>query len=278
MRALVARRPPVELVAAALAAALGALYAPVLRDLLARWAEVPYYSYGFLVPLFSLYLAWDARHEVARRPAAPSRLGLAVLAAGLAVLGAGLRADSLTTQAVSLPLVVAGALLLTVGPARTRVLSFPIAFLLFMAPLPEGVLPALSLPLQQVAAVAGEWMLWLLGVPVTRTGLYLTLPSVTLHITETCNGLRFMLAMLVIGVAFAGTARTTWSRRGLVVAAALGTALVANWLRVAGTGVMAELYGHEAAIGLPHVVWGKVVYAAMLVPFGLTVLALRRRG
>lgn len=278
MRILVARRPRVELAAAALGIALVALYAPVLRALVALWAEIPYYSYGFLVPLFSVYLAWDARRELASRPLAPSRSGLGILAAGLALLVVGMLAGSLTAQTVSLPIVITGALVLTIGPARTRLLAFPLAFLAFMAPLPEHVLPALSLPLQHVAAVVGEWMLWLVGVPVTRDGLYLTLPSVTLHITEACNGLRFLLAMVVVAVAFAGITQTGWRRRALVVAGALATALVANWLRVAGTGIMAQLYGHEAAGGFVHIVWGKIVYAAMLVPFAMLVLALKRRS
>jgi exosortase len=278
VRALVARRPRVELPAAALGVALLALYAPVLRALVSLWVEVPYYSYGFLVPLFSIYLAWDARRELAGRPPAPSRAGLVILGAGLGVLVAGVLGGSLTVQTLSLPIVITGALVLTVGTARTRVLAFPLVFLAFMAPVPEGVLPALSRPLQQVAAVVGEWTLWFLGVPVTRDGLFLVLPSVTLHITEACNGLRFLLAMSVVGVAFAGTTETGWRRRALVVVGALAVALLANWLRVAGTGVIAQLYGHEAAGGFYHIAWGKVVYAAMLVPFALLVLSLRRRS
>ena len=148
MRILVARRPRVELATAALGLAVVALYAPVLHALVAVWAGIPYYSYGFLVPIFSVYLAWDARRQLASRPSAPSRLGLGILAAGFGVL---------------------------------------------------------------------------------------------------------------------------------VVGGAVAVALVANWLRVAGTGMMAELYGREAAEGLTHVVWGKIVYGAMLVPFALLVLALRRR-
>ena len=49
-------------------------------------------------------------------------------------------------------------------------------------------------------------------------------------------------------------------------------------LRIAGTGMLAELYGQDAATGLPHVVWGKVVYVAMLVPLVMLVLRLRRSG
>jgi exosortase len=278
VRTLVEGRPRVELAAATLGAALLAIYAPVLRALVTVWTDVPYYSYGFMVPLFSAYVAWDAREELARRPLAPARSGLGLMAVGLALLVVGLRAGSLTVQTLSLPITVAGALLLTLGPARTHALAFPLAFLVFMVPLPEGVLPALSLPLQHAAAVAGEWMLWLVGVPVVREGLYVTVPSVRLHITEACNGLRFLLAMVVIGTAFAGTTQTGWRRRSVVLLAAVATALVANWLRVAGTGMMAQLYGHEAAAGFYHVAWGKAIYAAMLVPFAMFVMALRRRS
>lgn len=276
MRALVGPRPRVELRGAVLVAALGALYAPVLRALVGRWAEVPYYSYGFLVPVFSLYLAWDARHELARRPRAPSGAGLGLLVAGLVALGAGALGGSLTIQTLSLPVVTAGALVLLLGRARTRVLAFPLGFLACMAPLPEGAVPALSPTLQHLAAGVSEWILWFLGVPVTRDGLYLALPSVTLHVTEACNGLRFLLAMLVVGVAFAGMTQTAWRHRALVVAGALATALLANWLRIAGTGMLAELYGHEAATGTAHLVWGKLVYAGMLVPFAMLVVALKR--
>jgi len=53
-------------------------------------------------------------------------------------------------------------------------------------------------------------------------------------------------------------------------------ALVANLVRVAGTGFIAYHYGAAAASGAAHVVWGKVVYLTMLVPFALGVIALRR--
>jgi exosortase len=260
-------------------AAVLALYLPVLRDLVGVWLQVPYYSYGFLVPLFSTYLIWDvlkadAGHDEAT-PTEPS--GFVMMAAGLATLGVGVAAGSLTLRAVSLPAVLMGLALATLGASTARRLAFPLGFLLFMAPLPDGVLPALSLPLQQLAAVVSEWTLRRLGVPVTRDDLFLTLPSVTLHVTEACNGLRFLFAMIVIATAFAGTTQRRLHRGAVLVVAASVLAVVANLARVTGTGVMAELWGARAAIGLPHLVWGKIVYGLTLVPFVALVLWMRRR-
>jgi exosortase len=261
---------------AAFGAALLALYLPVLRDLIAVWIHVTYYSYGFVVPLFSAYVAWDAWTSSKAEPR-PEPAGFLIIAAGLTAFAAGVAAGSLTARTLSLPVVLMGLALATLGPVLTRQLAFPIGFLAFMAPLPDGTLPALSLPLQEFAALVATHTLGALGVPVVREGLFLRLPSVTLHVTEACNGLRFLLAMLVIGAAFAGTTQVRPLRRAVIVLAALTLAIAANLVRVTGTGVMAELWGARAAMGLPHMVWGKVAYAAALVPFAALVLVIRRR-
>jgi len=273
----------VEITAAgAVGAAALVLYLPVLRDLVVVWRDVSYYSYGFLIPLFSAYLAWDALRASppgvsGEAPSRPVRAGFLIMAAGVAALGLGVAAGSLTLRALALPVVLMGLVLALLGAAHARRLAFPIGFLVFMAPLPDGALPALSLPLQQLAAAVAEHALRVLGVSVVRHDLFLRLPSVTLHVTEACNGLRFLLAMLVIGAAFAGALRLSRLGRVGLVLAALALAIFANFVRVTGTGVMAEIWGPRAAMGLTHVVWGKAVYAAALVPFAGLVLVLRRR-
>jgi exosortase len=259
---------------AGLALLVLALYLPVLAELASVWWSVPYYSYGVLVPCFSAYLAWQARGATAPRVFAPR--GLVVLAAGLALGTAGTLAASLTLCTLSLPVVLYGAVWATRGPARARRVRFPVAFLACMAPLPDGALAALSLPLQRLAAVVAEHALRALGMPAVRDDLFVALPSVTLHVTEACNGLRFLLAMLVLGVAFAATVTPRPGRRAAIVLAAAALAVVANLVRVTGTGVMAEVWGAQAAVGTTHVVWGKVVYGAALVPFVGLVLLLRR--
>ena len=268
--------------AGALGAAALVLYLPVLRDLVVVWRDVSYYSYGFLIPLFSAYLAWDALRASPtptsdEATARPVPAGFLIAAAGLAALGLGVTAGSLTLRALSLPVVLVGLVRALFGAAHARRLAFPIGFLVFMAPLPDGALPALSLPLQRLAAVVAEHALRALGVSVVRHDLFLMLPRVTLHVTEACNGLRFLLAMVVIGTAFAGALRLSMRGRVGLVLTALALAIVANFVRVTGTGVMAEIWGPGAAMGLTHIVWGKVVYAAALVPFAGLVLVLRRR-
>jgi exosortase len=101
---------------------------------------------------------------------------------------------------------------------------------------------------------------------------------VILLVTEACNGLRFLLAMAVIGVAVAWASQQGWWGRLAVVALALATGVLANMLRVLVTAVLAHLFGAQAAMGTLHVAYGKAIYLLMLVPFGMAVLGLRRAG
>jgi exosortase len=242
------------------------------------WATVPYYSYGFLVPLFSAWGLWDARRSLARPAPERSAVGLALLAGGLGLLLAGAALASLTLAALSLPVVLAGVARLALGRQGFAAVAFPLAFLAFMAPLPDALIPALSLPLQHLAAWFTGHALGAMGVPVARDGLLIHIPGVVLHITEACNGLRFLLAMIVVGTAFAWATQGRTGRRAAVLGLAVVIAVVANLVRVTGTGLLAHHWGPEAALGFFHVAYGKVVYLVMLAPFLAGVLWLRRTG
>jgi exosortase len=259
------------------AGGLGAalVYGPVVRDLVALWLGVPYYSYAFFVPPFVAWAIWDARRSLTGPPAWTLHGALLALL-GLVLVTLGYAERSLTLQALSLPLVVAGLALFVLGPARAAAVRFPLAFLLFITPFPPGTLAAVSLPLQHLAALVADVGAHAVGVPTVRQGLFLHLPEVTIEVTEACNGLRFLLAMIVLGSAFAWTTQRGGRRRVGVVVLAVAIALLANLLRVTGTAWLAYHYGRDAAEGAFHLAYGKVVYLTMLIPFLVAVLLLRR--
>lgn len=265
------------MIAAVVAFLIAALYAPVLRDLAGVWLSVPYYSYGVLVAPFSGYLVWESRAALRGGPSPRAREGLAVTALGLALLAAGFHAGSLALQTVSLPLVAGGLSLFALGRERSRPLAFPLAFLVFMAPLPAAAIAWLSPPLQLLAAWSTEQALVALDIPVARDGLFLYLRAITLHVSEACNGLRFLFAMIVLGVAFAWATQRRPRARALVVVLAVAMAVLANVVRVATTALLAHGWGAQAATGFFHLAYGKVVYAALLAPFVLATVRYRAR-
>jgi exosortase len=257
-------------------AALALAYAGVVRDLVMVWSTVPYYSYGVLVPPWSVWLALSARARVAAAPVRRDLRGLPIVAAGLAVLALASWLGSLTLAVLSLPVVLLGLGRFLLGREAFAPLVFPVAFLALMAPLPPSVLPVLSEHLQQLAAWFAGGVLAALDIPSARDGVFIYMRSVTVHVSEACNGLRFLLAMVVLGVAFGWTTDRGPACRLFVLVLALAAAVAANLVRVSGTTVLVEFWGPAASIGLFHNLFGKAIY---LVAVGAVLLvAVRLRA
>ena len=247
-----------RLEALGIAAAGTIVYAGLVRELAATWRDDPYYSYAALVPVFSVYVWWTARHDLGLRD--PS-LGPALAAALAAlILSAGLISPALAVRALAIPIGVTAGILAVHGARALRRLIFPLGFLLLLAPVPHEALVAVSPLLQRLAAIVAERSLSILAIPVGRMGLELHIGSDTLEITEACNGLRFLLTMAVVGVALAWSIGRTPGARLTIVALAIVTAIAANLGRVTVTAILTYLVGVVPATGPGHLVYGKGVY------------------
>ena len=246
------------------------------RDLAGAWAASLYAAHGPLVCLFSAYAAWSLRTGL---PPARWRADLPAVAPGclaLAALVAGHATDSLSLRALAVPALALTAALLAYGPPGARALAFPLAFLVAAVPLPAGWVVALSAVAQHAAASVAHRTLDVLGIPVVRDGLNLQIGRVSLAVTEACNGLRFLLTSVLVGIAVAWALRCGLRERGLIVALATAGGIVANLVRVTGTAVLASVEP-AAVIGTPHVVFGKVVYLMVGGAVAVAVTAVLRR-
>ena len=124
--------------------------------------------------------------------------GISLLGLGLGMLFIGLVGAELYTQRVSLIVVLAGLVLLLFGWQYLWIVSFPIAFLTFMIPLPTIVVNSIAFPLQLFAAKTATFCLFSLGIPVLREGNLISLVGMTLEVNEACSGLRSLLALLAL--------------------------------------------------------------------------------
>ncbi len=259
---------------------LGALYLEVLWDLVGDWYNDPDYSHGFLVPLVSGYFVWERRRSLQSVSVQPNLWGVPLLVFGLLMLVVGSIGAELYTQRASLIVVLAGLVLLILGKECVFKLSLPIAFLFFMIPLPAIVVNTIAFPLQIFAAQAATFCLFNLGIPVLREGNLIALAGVTLEVAEACSGLRSLLSLLTLGAVYGYFSQdTTWKRWTLVLLS-IPIAIIANAMRVAGTGVLANTWGPEAAEGFYHTFEGWLIFIVafiMLLGCG-SVLSRLRKG
>ena len=240
-------------------------YLPVLRKLVYDWGHDDNYSHGFLIVPIALYLIWERREQLGAARPAPSIVGLLIAIASLLVLVAGELGSELFLMRVSLIGVLVGTVLFVYGWEHLRVAWFPLAFLLLMIPIPAIIFNQIAFPLQLVASRFGETVLQLWNIPVLREGNVITLPNTQLQVAEACSGIRSLISLLTLGIVYGYFTDSRLSVRGAIALGAIPVAILANGLRVAGTGIAAYYYGQEAAEGFFHEFSGWVVFVVSLV-------------
>lgn len=233
-------------VSVATAGALIWSYWPVFVAMAQKWANDPQYSHGYLVPLFSAWLAWKywPRQETGCRS---SWWGLPLLLAGVVMRFAGMYTYFDWLEAASLLPVLAGTILLLAGPPALRATWLAIGFLVFMIPLPYRIETALSHPLQRIATLASTYILQTLGRPAISEGTIIIVNDARIGVVEACNGLGMLILFFALATAMAIVIRRSWIEKAVIVASAIPVAVAVNVIRITSTGLLHDIAGSRIA-------------------------------
>lgn len=254
-------RQPLWQQAGLLAVAALLLYFPVMTKLVHDWWGDPNFSHGFLIPPLAGYLIWQRKEKLVATPARPSNWGLLIAVAAAALLFLGSLGAELFLTRVSLVLMLAALLVFFAGWKGLSLLAVPLAVLLLMIPVPQVVFNQVAFPLQLTASRFASGCLSSLGVPVLREGNLILLPNnVTLEVVEACSGIRSLMSLLSLGVAYSYFFESSLAVRWILIGATIPIAVMANGLRITGTGVLTYLVGGQAAEGFFHVFSGWMVF------------------
>jgi exosortase len=244
-----------------MAAVLLALYAPVIQGLLINWYQDPDYSHGFFVPLLSAYLIWRKRAELLTLPAHPNWQGLFIVLASLGLLFLGTLGAELFLTRIALVSTVAGLVIYFLGWPTLRSISFPMALLLLMIPLPALVYNEIVFPLQFVASSFATRTLETLNLfPVLKEGNILVLPENRIEVVEACSGIRSLMSLITLAVCYGYFAERNRYLRIVLVLLVIPLAVISNGLRVVGTAMLTYYWGPEAAEGFLHSFSGWVIF------------------
>jgi exosortase len=252
--------------AALLLGGFSVLYWHVVAKLVHDWAFDDNYSHGFLIVPLAAYLAWERRGQLARATCRPSLLGLLLIITSTVVLAAGVLGAELFLTRISMLGVLAGTVLFVLGWQHLAILSFPIAFMTLMIPIPAIVFNQIAFPLQLLASRFGELALSLLGVPALREGNVITLATTSLEVADACSGIRSLVSLLTLAIVYGYFLDSRMWVRVAFAVSSVPIAIVANGIRVAGTGVAAHYLGANAAEGFFHTFSG---WALFLVAVGM---------
>ena len=206
------------------------LYQQTLLYLTGFWnqLETGEYAHGYLVLAISAYLIFRNRKALSMLTPRPNYWALlAILTFSLGWMVAAL-VDVQVVQAVALLLLVLSIVWATLGSQVTRLLLFPIVFIIFAIP----VWFPLTTVLQDLTADVVFVVVRILKIPAFIQENMITLPAGVLSVEEACSGMRYFLAAMTLGSLYAYLNYQSIFSRLTVIAITAGAGVLANILRV----------------------------------------------
>jgi exosortase len=229
-------------------------------------------TYNMAIPVFSVIFVWLKWKRLKTTPIRASFWGLPLVLFGVAVRLAAEPGQVNFLKYTSLVFVLAGVVWTIFGTRMFVELLFPLAYLVFMAPVPDPIYQRMSVPMMTYAAKAGYSVVKLLGIDATLAGRQITImpagalkEQLPMSVAEACSGMRSLFTLTAVAVAFAYITRRDLGTRLLLSLSAIPIAVGMNMMRVAGVGVLAVTMGQQWASGLYHEGEGWVTYLVEIV-------------
>jgi EpsI family protein len=132
-----------------------------------------------------------------------------------------------------------------------------------------------------VSSRLGGAFIGLFNIPVHVGGNVIDLGAMQLQVADACSGMRYIFPLLALGVLVAYLFERTRWKQVVYVLATVPLGVLFNALRIGITGVLADRYGVDAALGFFHDLSGWVIFIfafAMLLVVGRVLRMLPPRG
>lgn len=200
-------------------------------------------SHIILVPFIALWLAWVRRARLRHLHPRGTLFGVIIMLMGWAASYVGFYHAIQSAWHAGAIIVLIGVAVTGLG-VNTLLRLFP-AFVvwIFAVPVPGTIRHFISGPLQTASATVTQVILESFGVPVERSMNLLTLNGHDIAVAEACNGMRMVLALILVSYAFAFSLPLRPYARVLVLVLSPIAALACNIIRLLPTVL---LYGYAS--------------------------------
>lgn len=215
-----------------------ALAVPPLVALFRISYRSDYYSHIPLIPLVSVYLLYQQRKTLFDDAEYGLRWGSLVAAAGLFLYAAGMwnpglnLHDASSLMVFSSLLFLFGSIVLLYGTRVFRRSIFPLLFLLFMVPIPSGLMDRIIYFLQVGSAEVTDMIFKATGIPYLREGLVFHLPGFSIEVAKECSGIRSSLALVITATLAGHFLLQAYWQKAVLTLSLLPIVLIKNGIRI----------------------------------------------
>jgi exosortase A len=251
----------VPLLQLALAAAgLFAWFARDWAEMAEQWWGSSTYNHVLLVPPIIAWLVYLRAKELAKLAPEGWWPGLLLVAAALFLWLLGDMSGLNLARELGAVMALQGAVIVLLGPRVAAALAFPLLYALFLVPFGDELIPLLQTITAKLTVAFTHWS----GVPATIDGVFIDTPAGLFEVAEACSGVKFLIAMVALGVLVAQVCFRTWQRRLAFLAFAVVLPIVANGVRAWGTIYIAQFRGVQFAAGFDHIFYGWIFFAIVM--------------
>ena len=244
------------------------------------------HSYVLLIPFVSGYLLYLRRDQLPKKCVADIPLGILALAGGLGVFlfthwlafAGRLPADNyyFVLLTISFLCCLGAGGFFFLGRDWMRAAAFPVAYLIFMVPMPDAMADALESASKYASAEAANLFFHLSGTPFLRAGLVFQLPNITIEVAQECSGIRSSWVLFITSVLAANLFLKTRWRRFALVAFVIPLAILRNGFRILVIALLCVNVGPQMIHSLIHRRGGPLFFMLSLIPFFLVLWWLRK--
>jgi exosortase len=161
------------------------------------------------------------------------------------------------------------------GVPVLRALWFPLAYCLFLIPIPDSLVDVLTQPVKLLISQAAVETLSAFDYPVASSGVSIYIGQFELLIAAACAGLNSLISLTAIGIFYVYLQhRASWVYTLALVVAIFPIAVFANFVRVLTLVLVTYHFGEATAQDFLHEAAGLFMFAvALLAIFALDRLA-----
>lgn len=224
------------------------------------WNSSSTFTHGFFVLPVFIYMVWHKRDSLALCTPKTEWRVIPLIAVFSAVWLVAQQAGIQVVEHTALVVILILTIWAVVGNDIAKTISFPLVFLIFLAPIGEELVPSLM----ELTAYITVWAITATGIPVYREGLYFSLPTGNWSVVEACSGIRYLIASVVLGSVYAYLNYRSYKRRLLFLFISALVPLIANAIRAYLIVMLGHLSGNELATGVDHLVYGWLFFGIVM--------------
>lgn len=226
-------------------------------------------SFGWFVPLFSLYVLWTQRAALVQeiRYGAFSWVGFVASVPFLCVALLGTRGVQLRLEELGFIGLCVTVPWTFFGWRCAKLFLFPAGYLLFCIPL-ATFLDIVTIHLRYIASGTAMAVLNGFGLDAVREGTAVVSRGAhpfAVDVAEPCSGLRSLFALMALTAGYAYFNQPTWLRRGILFVCSVPLAVAGNVARIVSICLIASCTDPKFATGFYHDYSGYIVFLVAIV-------------